>query len=252
MLDADLTLLLDTLREAGALALSMQKAGFQHRKKKDGTFVTDVDEAVDKLLLQRIAKARPEDGWLSEESPDTPARLPKSRLWIADPIDGTRGFLEANAPWCIGMALALDGEVVLSATYEPADDVMCHAVRGGGSFVNGTRLFTTSMQNVIAPRRFRDDLRAKGFTPEADSPIPLLLRMASIARGHHGGAISIGNKYDWDIAGGHLILTEAGGVISDLTGKGLIYNRPEPWQRGLIAAANPAIHAALVELMRTA
>ncbi len=252
MLDADLTLLLDTLREAGALARTMQKAGFEHRKKKDGTFVTDVDEAVDRLLLERIAKARPDDGWLSEESPDSPARLPKSRLWIADPIDGTRGFLEGNAPWCVGMALAIDGQVMLSATYEPADDVMCHAVRGGGSFMNGKRLTTNDAKNVILPRRFAGGMAAHGLTPEWDSPIPLLLRMGSIARGAHGGAISIGNKYDWDIAGGHLILTEAGGVVSDLSGASLIYNRPEPWQRGLIAAANPAIHAALVEHMRTA
>ncbi|MBL8789621.1 MAG: 3'(2'),5'-bisphosphate nucleotidase CysQ [Rhizobiales bacterium] len=252
MLDADLDLLLDTLREAGALALAMQKAGFAHRKKKDGTFVTDVDEAVDRLLLKRIGAARPADGWLSEESPDSPDRLPKPRLWIADPIDGTRGFLEANAPWCIGMALAIDGEVVLSATYEPADNVMCHAMKGGGSFMNGQRLFTAQKTNVITPKRLKEDLARKGFTPESDSPIPLLLRLASIARGHHGGAISIGNKNDWDIAGGHLILTEAGGVVTDLSGKGMIYNRPEPWQRGLIAAANPAIHAALLELMRTA
>jgi myo-inositol-1(or 4)-monophosphatase len=252
LLDADLTLLLGTLREAGALALSMQKAGFAHRKKKDGTFVTDVDEAVDKLLLQRIGAARPEDGWLSEESPDTPARLPKARLWIADPIDGTRGFLEANAPWCIGMALAIDGEAVLSATYEPADDVMCHALRGGGSFLNGKRLSTATQNNVIAPKRFRDGLAEKGLVTETDSPIPLLLRLASIARGKHGGAISVGDKNDWDIAAGHLLVTEAGGVVTDLSGQAVIYNRPQPWQRGLIAAANPATHAAILELMRTA
>ena len=118
MPDADLSLLLDCLREAGALALEMQKAGFNHRKKKDGTFVTDVDQAVDDLLRTRIAAARPDDGWLSEESPDTPQRLGKARLWIADPIDGTRGFLQGSGPWGIGMALAVEGAAQLSVPLE--------------------------------------------------------------------------------------------------------------------------------------
>lgn len=230
----------------------MRKAGFGHRKKKDGTFVTDVDEAVDDLLRTRIASARPQDGWLSEETPDNNARLSKARLWIADPIDGTRGFLERSGPWCIGMALAVEGEPLLSATYEPEDDVLCHAVKGGGSFVNGMRRATEDLAPVIAPRRYREKLSAAGFIPESDSPIPLLLRLASIARGNHGGAISVGDKNDWDIAAGHLLLTEAGGVVTDLSGGRIIYNRPQPWQRGLIAAANPRIHAAILESVRTA
>jgi myo-inositol-1(or 4)-monophosphatase len=249
--DADLSLLLATLREAGALALAMQRKGFSHRKKKDGTIVTDVDEAVDELLHNRISEARPGDGWLSEESPDTTARLGKSRLWIADPIDGTRGFLEGSGPWGIGMALAVDGAPVLSAIYQPADDLLTHAFRGGGCFANGVRVTSANRGNVITARRYKASLAAAGFTPETDSPIPLLLRLGSIARGGHGGAISIGDKNDWDIAAGHLLVTEAGGTISNLSGGGMIYNRPQPWQPGLIAAANPELHAALSDIVRT-
>lgn len=252
MPDADLSLLLGTLQEAGDLALAMQRNGFGHRQKKDGTFVTDVDEAVDRLLRRRIAEARPEDGWLSEESTDTPDRLSRRRLWIADPIDGTRGFLQRSGPWGIGMALAIDGEAVLSATYQPETSLMSHAIRGGGSFRNGVRTSNSSALNVIAPRRYREALAKAGFAPETDSPIPLLLRLASVAAGTHGAAISMGNKNDWDIAAGHLLVTEAGGVVSNLSGGGLIYNRPEPWQPGLIAAANPEIHAAILDVVRTA
>ncbi len=251
MPDADLALLLDSLREAGELALAMQRKGFGHRTKKDGTFVTDVDEAVDNLLRSRIMQARPDDGWLSEETPDAPARLVKSRLWIADPIDGTRGFLHRSGPWGIGMALAIGGEAVLSALYEPAEDRLSHAVKGGGAYVNGAPVATASRNNVITAKRYRAGLAAGGFTPETDSPIPLLLRLASIARGEHGGAISIGDKNDWDIAAGHLLVTEAGGVLSNLSGGGMIYNRPQPWQPGLIAAANPESHAAILEIVRT-
>ncbi len=248
---ADLALLLETLREAGELARTMQRKGFGHRKKKDGTFVTDVDEAVDDLLRTRIKTARPGDGWLSEETPDTPARLDRQRLWIADPIDGTRGFLEGSGPRGIGMALTINGEAVLSAIFEPASGRLSHAVKDGGSFVNGVPVTTAPRRNVITAKRYSAGLAAAHFTPETDSPIPLLLRLASIARGEQGGAISIGEKNDWDIAAGHLLLTEAGGVLSNISGGGIIYNRPQAWQPGLIAAANPELHAAILALVRT-
>ena len=249
-LNPDLDLMLSALREAGALALAMQAAGYAHRKKKDGTFVTDVDQAVDDLLKTRIATTRPDDGWLSEETPDTEARLSKSRLWIVDPIDGTRGFLQGTGPWGIGMALAVDGEAVLSAISCPADGLLFHAVKGGGAYVDGTPISTANLYNVITAKRYRIALADNGFTPETDSPIPLLLRLASIGHGRHGGAISIGDKNDWDLAAGHLLVTEAGGFISNLSGGGMIYNCAEPWQPGLIAAANPETHAAILNIVR--
>lgn len=250
-MNPDLELLLSTLREAGALALAMQARGYNHKQKKDGTFVTDVDHAVDDLLKSRMATVRPSDGWLSEETPDTPERLGKTRLWIADPIDGTRGFLHGSGPWGIGMALTVAGAPVLSAIFRPADDQLFHAAKGGGCFLNGKRLHTMQRNNVITAKRYRIPLQTAGYVPETDSPIPLLLRLASIGHGQHGGAISIGEKNDWDIAAGHLLVTEAGGVISNLSGGEMIYNRREPWQPGLIAAANPEIHAAILNLVRT-
>lgn len=248
----DLELLLEVLREAGALALAMEAKGYGHKQKRDGTFVTDVDIAVDDLLKARISAARPDDGWLSEETPDNPERLSKQRLWIADPIDGTRGFLQGSGPWGIGMALAVNGEAQLSAIFQPADGLLFHASKGGGAFVNGTRITTANLRNIITAKRYRTTLANGGFIPETDSPIPLLLRLASIGHGRHGGAISIGDKNDWDLAAGHLLVTEAGGVISNLSGGGMIYNRAEPWQPGLIAAANPETHAAILNIVRNA
>ena len=246
----DLALLLEVVREAGALALAMQAAGYAHSQKRDGTFVTDVDHAVDELLKSRIKAARPDDGWLSEETPDTADRLGKQRLWIADPIDGTRGFLRGTGSWGIGMALTVAGEVRVTAIYQPADGLLFHAMNGGGCFVNGERTFSQARRNVITAKRLRSPLASAGFEPETDSPIPLLLRLASISHGKHGGAISIGDKNDWDIAAGHLLVTEAGGVVSNLAGGPIVYNQPNPWQPGLIAAANPETHAAILKVVR--
>jgi len=232
------------------MALAMQAAGYTHKQKHDGTFVTEVDHAVDDLLKARIMTARPDDGWLSEETSDTEDRLGRHRLWIADPIDGTRGFLHGSGPWGIGMALTIAGEPQAAAIFRPADRLLFHATKGGGCFVNGSPAFSQARRNVITAKRFRLSLAESNFEPETDSPIPLLLRLASIAHGQHGGAISMGDKNDWDIAAGHLLVTEAGGVVSNLAGGPIVYNQPNPWQPGVIAAANVETHAAILKIVR--
>ena len=129
----DLALLLETIREAGALALRIRKQGFKAWRKPDGTLVTEADIAVDALLKEKICAARPGDGWLSEESPDTAERLGKPRLWITDPIDGTRAFADGTRFWGIGVALTEGGAPLMSAIFCPDDDVLYHAVKGGGA-----------------------------------------------------------------------------------------------------------------------
>lgn len=257
MPDADLGLLLDVVQEAGTLALSFNRDRMRVRSKPDGTVVTEVDLAVDKLLRSRITTARPHDGWLSEETPDTIARLSRTRLWIADPIDGTRSFATGSGPWGIGMALIENGLPSVAAILRPADRMLFHAVRGRGSFLNGTAIAckdsaTVRDQRVIAPRKLGRLLDEKSARTESHSPLPLLLRMASIAAGDHLAAISQGEKNDWDIAAGHLIVTEAGGRVSTLAGGEVIYNQLNPWQPGLIAAAGPQSHAAIYEIVRQA
>jgi myo-inositol-1(or 4)-monophosphatase len=248
--DADLQLLLSAVREAGQRALAMQAEGYNHRQKRDGTFVTDIDIAVDDLLRNRVARELPDDGWLSEETTDMPTRLQKRRLWIADPIDGTRGLLKGTGPWGIGMALVEDGELRVAAILRPADDLLFHAIQGGGCFLNGLPVRTAPQRNVITAKRYRETLFRGGFSPETDSPIPLLLRLSSIAQGQHGAAISMGDKNDWDIAAGHLLVAEAGGIVTNLAGGPIVYNQPQPWQPGLVAAADMATHAAILDIVR--
>ncbi|MCA0433350.1 MAG: 3'(2'),5'-bisphosphate nucleotidase CysQ [Proteobacteria bacterium] len=247
----DLDLLLTTIREAGALALAMRARGFGHKQKADGTFVTDVDFAVDALLKTQITSARPDDGWLSEETPDNPQRLAKSRLWIADPIDGTRGFLHGDGPWGIGMALTNARGVLCAAVFCPADGRLYHAALGKGAFLNGAPIVTKpGSRRVIAPRRFGTALKAAGLAPESHSSLPLLLRLAAVAEGDYAAAVSTGDKNDWDIAAGQLLVSEAGGSVTRLDGTAIIYNQPQPWQPGLVAATDPAVHAAVREAAR--
>jgi myo-inositol-1(or 4)-monophosphatase len=250
----DLALLLGAVRDGGDLALDMQKRGVKQWEKPDHSIVTEADLAVDELLKTRISTSRPDDGWLSEETKDTPQRLQHARVWIADPIDGTRAFASGIQHWGTGMALVENGRPIASAVYFPAEYLMFHAVKNGGAFLNGERLATSIENNaapVIAPRRFHKHFSNAFSIVHQSSSYPLLLRIASIATGKIRAAISQGNKHDWDLAAGHLILTEAGGVISDLNGDEMIYNRPNPWQLGLIASATLESHATLLKLVRT-
>jgi myo-inositol-1(or 4)-monophosphatase len=195
--------------------------------------VTEGDIAVDAMLKTTIRNARPDDGWLSEETPDTPDRLTKQRLWIADPIDGTRAFSEGHSNWGIGVALIENSQPIVSAIYCPVDDVMFHAVKNAGAFRNGVRLPLADCNNtVIVPRKAVAALEAINIPNQVDSALPMLLRFAAVADGRH----AIGNKQDWDLAAGHLMVTETGGKVTTQLGEPLVYNRREHWQPGLVAA----------------
>jgi myo-inositol-1(or 4)-monophosphatase len=233
----DLALLLGLLKQAGKVAQGFYRKHPKQWTKPDGSVVTEGDIAVDAMLKTTIRNARPDDGWLSEETPDTPDRLTKQRLWIADPIDGTRAFSEGHSSWGIGVALIENSQPIVSAIYCPVDDVMFHAVKNAGAFRNGVRLPLADCNNtVIVPRKAVAALEAINIPNQVDSALPMLLRFAAVADGRHAGAIAIGNKQDWDLAAGHLMVTETGGKVTTQLGEPLVYNRREHWQPGLVAA----------------
>jgi myo-inositol-1(or 4)-monophosphatase len=248
---SDLELVLSVVREAGIMAMKNFRKHPKSWHKPDGTTVTETDIAVDNYLRTTISKVRPDDGWLSEETPDDGSRLERRRFWIADPIDGTRLYLAGENSWGIGVALVDDGEVKLSALLLPSQEKLFHAIKGAGAFLNGGRIALpgSASASVIAPRSFAGSLGEAGFQFQPGSHLPLLLRFAAIVEGHLAGAITLGEKNDWDIAAGHLILTEAGGVVSTGQGDRIVYNRKEAWQPGVIAAG-PQWHGTLVDLVR--
>ncbi len=248
---SDLKLLLSVIKEAGKIAMEKFQKHPKSWHKPDGTTVTETDIVVDEFLRTTITEAHPDDGWLSEETPDDGSRLQRRRFWIADPIDGTKLYLAGENGWGIGAALIEGGEVQLSALLLPSQDKMFHAIKSEGAFLNDDRLRlgSSSSASVIAPRSFAGPLGEAGFQFQSGSHLPLLLRFAAIAEGHLAGAITLGEKNDWDIAAGHLILTEAGGTVSTGHGDNIVYNRRQAWQPGVVAAG-PQWHGALVDLVR--
>ncbi len=254
-LQADAELLCGTMREAGALGLKLLGQKVKHWAKSDGSVVTEADLAIDKFLRERLHGARPTYGWLSEETPDNAQRLTCSKLWVVDPIDGTQSFVNGTDGWCIGAAL-IDGErPVLSVLYRPMVDEFYFAAVGCGAWCNQQRLqprdgVLLDKVELVGTGKALKVLAAAGVHAVNSPHHPLLLRLAFVAQGRTDIALSIGNKNDWDLAAGDLLVQEAGAKLSTLDGNQMIYNKPEPWQNGMVAAG-PLRHATLMTYLET-
>src|SRR5690606_14561569 len=133
----DLELLISAAREAGALAMRYWNRPLRSERKPDGTMVTEADFAVDALLTEMLRGARPDYGWLSEESADGPERLDVRRIWMLDPIDGTRAFMKTGDDWTIAISLVENGAPILSVIFNPVRDELFTAQRGAGATLNG-------------------------------------------------------------------------------------------------------------------
>ena len=241
------------VREAGALALTWFKAPVKTWLKNGQSPVSEADLAVDALLRERLEAAGLGCGWLSEETEDDPARLAADRVWIVDPIDGTRGFLAGLPDWSISVALAERGRPILAALYAPVTDELFLATAGGGATHNDQPMTVTQGDalagaRVAGPERRLACLASLGIVavPKVHS---LALRLAWVAQGRLDLALAGPNGQDWDLAAADLLVHEAGGVLTTLAGATLVYNRPTP-THGALLAAGRARHHAFSELMR--
>ncbi|MEC9346316.1 MAG: 3'(2'),5'-bisphosphate nucleotidase CysQ [Pseudomonadota bacterium] len=251
----DHSLLLDTVRRAGAVALKYFHRDVKHWDKGNDNPVTEADIAVDTLLRERLTGARPDYGWLSEETADDPSRMERRRVWIADPIDGTRAFMRQVPEFTVAVALVEDGRPILGAVYNPAKDEFFEAARGAGARLNGQRIrpsevsdpgeahFLTARRNMTYFKwpKHGDDMLCTWMNSIA-------YRMALVASGRFDAAISMAGKHDWDIAAADLILTEAGARCTTNTDETFRYNQERPRHRNVIACgAN--LHPALLRVL---
>jgi myo-inositol-1(or 4)-monophosphatase len=254
--DEDMRLLSETVREAGALALTMFRQRIRNWSKTDGSPVTEADIAVDAFLKSRLLASRPAYGWLSEETPDTSDRLKTRAIWIADPIDGTRSFLERLDDWCVAVALAVEGRPVCGAVYCPVKEEFYEATQGRGARVNGRKIelpdrATLEGAHVAGSSGALKSLaRQAAIAAHPRTTVPLALRLCCVARGSFDATVSTGHKSDWDLAAGDLIVHEAGGKVTGTDGRTFLYNGPDPWQKGMVAAS-PSLHATIISTLGT-
>ena len=246
----DAELLFSAVREAGALALKLSMQGVRNWNKPDGSDITEADLQVDAFLKARLHGARPSYGWLSEETPDDEKRLNCSKLWIVDPIDGTRSFVNRTDEWCVVAALVEDGRPIMAVVFRPAANEFYSAIKGQGAFCNGLALKASEGELLGASLlgRGRALKALPGVVASSTPNIPLLLRAAYVAAGRADIALSLGLRNDWDLAAGDLLVHEAGGRMSQADGSDMIYNRPSPKQNGMVAAGIKRHRAVLAQL----
>lgn len=253
MPETDLDLLIAAARKSGEIAKSYfgQNPDVWH-KPDDAGPVTAADLAVNVMLQDTLQTARPDYGWLSEETDDNADRLGIDALFVVDPIDGTRAFIEGAKDWAHSLAVVRGGVVVAAAVYVPMRDLMFSAQLDGGAFLNGAPLTPTtqkslSMATILThkancqPKFWRD-----GIVPEAKIAFrsSLAYRLCLVAQGRYDAMITLRPTWEWDVAAGTLIVSEAGGTATDQCGSELLFNNRLPQLNGLVAAGG--LHAPLL------
>ena len=252
---ADLELALRAIRAAGVAVLPAFRAGLEVRYKGPEQPVTDADLEANRILHEILLGERPEYGWLSEETKDTPERLSKELLWVIDPIDGTNSFVEGYAEFAISVGLVDRGRAVVGAVLNPATGELYHAVAGGGAFLNGAPIRVSPTDEGAQVRRIaasrwemsRGELARFG-APWQVSPLgSTAYKMVKVADGTMDVFVSAGPKNEWDVAGAAVVVAEAGGRVTGPAGAELRYNQPDPAWRGIVAS-NGLLHDAVLAM----
>ena len=249
----DLKLLISAAHEAGSLATRYSGPDAKRWDKggNEGP-VTEADLAVDALLRTRLMSARPDYGWLSEETPDNPDRLSRRRVFIVDPIDGTRSFIEGSATWAHSLAVADEGRIIAAVVFLPLKVKLYSAAVGLGASLNGQAIRASDQQNLSGasilatkPSYEPQNWRGREVPQMVRHHRPsLAYRLSLVAEGRFDAMLTLRPSWEWDIAAGALILQEAGALGTDRTGGTLRFNNPHPQVNGVIAAG-AGLHQAL-------
>ena len=244
------------VREAGEIARVTASRPFRRwTKGKEKSPVSEADIAVNDFLRERLTALAPEAGWRSEETEHDPAALSARIVWIVDPIDGTRAYIAGRPDWTVSVALVEDGRPLIAALYAPVTEQMFLARRGAGATRNGAPIRPRDEEELAGTRIAGPKGMLERLERLAPSVLPqpkvhsLALRLTQVGSGDLDIAFASGGSHDWDLAAADLLVHEAGGVLTDLSGHSLSFNRPRD-VHGALVAAGPARHRALLGLLR--
>lgn len=252
----DLALVTQAAKAAGKIALRHFGSTPRVWDKGQGQGpVSEVDLEIDAALRDMLLGARPDYGWLSEESPDSPDRLTRDRVFIVDPLDGTRAYLDGQDGFAHPVCVVEHGRPTAAAIHVPRLGQTFSAALGQGAFCNGAPIAVSRQvagARVLALRSQFDAVHWPGGLPDISPHFrpALAWRMALVAQGAFDAMLTFRPAWHWDIAAGALIVTEAGGTVSDDSGAPLVFNTPDPRSPGVVAA-NPVLHATLMDCRKT-
>lgn len=256
---ANLNLMIKAARRAGRSLVKdfREVENLQVSSKSAGDFVSRADVAAERIIREELMGARPNYGWLGEESGETPGKDP-TRRWVVDPLDGTTNFLHGLPHWAVSIALEQKGEIVAGVVFDPAKDEMFVAEKGLGAYMNDTRMRVSDRKRLI------ECLFATGVPFGARRTLPATLHdlgklMPACAGVRRWGAAALDLAYvaagrvdgywerelnAWDIAAGLLLVREAGGLV------GAIRENAGILDSGAVIAANAAVFDSFAAIVR--
>ncbi len=238
------------VREAGAIAAARCGTDYKSWEKAPGNPVCEIDLEVDAFLRGRLSALDPEAGWLSEETLDSSDRMERKRLWVVDPIDGTRDYLRGRPGWCVSVALVEERIPLIGILDAPARGEHWSAARGLGAWRNGERLRVSGRAELAGARVPADQL------PEVDrdlvaigKPNSIALRIALVAAGEADLVTTLRWGFEWDIAAAALIAAESGATVTGALGQPLAFNTASGEAFGVLVST-PGIHAEAADRLR--
>lgn len=266
--ERELQLALKLAREAGATILEYYKSPLRVERKVDADEhiepVTEADRAANELIVEALHREFPADGLLAEESIDTERRLTKRRVWMIDPLDGTSGFIARDGDFAVQIGLAVEGRSVLGVVYQPLPDVLYWAADGAGSWIEraGFEPERGKVSKEDEVGRMRLAASRSHRSPRMDRVLRAFGISEEVRRGSVGVKIGLiieqqcdlyvhlsPRTKQWDTCAPEIILSEAGGQLTDLFGQPLRYNHPDVQNRNGIVATNGAAHELIIELL---
>ena len=262
---AELSVACELARTAGAAILEHYEGPLNIQQKNyddDVEPVTQADTIANDLIVTGLKREFPDDGILAEESVDTKRRLGKSRVWMVDPLDGTNGFIDGNGDFAVQIGLAEHGECVVGVVYQPLTGVLYRAVRGGGTWIERPQFDPEKAQ--VSTKKTLSEMRLAASrshrSPRMSKVVTRLGFHDEVQRGSVGIKIGLiieqqcdvyihlsSRTKQWDTCAPEVILTEAGGRITDLFGYPLSYNVPDVQNRNGLVASNAASHNRIIE-----
>ncbi|WP_420638738.1 3'(2'),5'-bisphosphate nucleotidase CysQ [Candidatus Poriferisocius sp.] len=250
----DVARIADALAAADEVLQRFTPGEIEAERKEGGDPLTAADTAVNEVLSRELRS--PEEGWLSEESADGGERLGCRRVWVVDPIDGTREFVDGIPEWCVSVGLVEDGVPVAGGVLSPPNGHLIVGSDHTGVTCNGAPARTTSTTDIRGALILASRSEVKRGEWERFFATPVAVRnmgsvaykLSLVAAGLADATWTLVPKNEWDVAGGAALVRSGGGRVAGLSGADVVFNRPDPLMSGFIATA-PGLFAPVLRLL---